>query len=196
MKKHNRKKHSRQGKSSRFSARASLIAMGQLVRQLKRFDIIKQQVSISQKVVKHSPVEKLLDIFISILAGAKGLCEVNKRVRPDKMLQLAFGRTQCAEQSTLSQTLNAVTQENIAQMSQSLQTLYRQHGHGFRHDSDKRPQILDADLSDMPCGKKAELASKGYFAKEKNKRGRQMGRVMATRYREVVTISFTMEKPN
>ena len=39
----------------------------------------------------------------------------------------------------------------------------------------------------MPCGKKAELASKGYFAKQKNKRGRQLGRVVATRYREVVT---------
>lgn len=158
MKKHNRKKHSRQGKSSPFSARASLIAIGQFVRQLKLFDIIKQQVSIPQKVVPPSPVEKLLDAFISILAGAKGLCEVNKRVRPDKMLQFAFGRIKCAEQSTIRQTLNAVTEENITQMSQSFQTIYRQHGHGFRHDYDKGPQILGVDFSGMPCGKKAELA--------------------------------------
>ena len=46
-------------------------------------------------------------------------------------------------------------------------------------------------------GKKSELASKwlsevqtflsGYFAKQKNKKGRQLGRVVASRYHEVVT---------
>jgi hypothetical protein len=38
----------------------------------------------------------------------------------------------------------------------------------------------------MPCGKKAAFASKGYFAKQRNRRGRQLGRVLATRYEEVV----------
>lgn len=103
------------------------------------------------------------------------------------MLQLAFGRTSCAEQSTISQTLSAVTEENVAQMRESSQTIYQQHSRGFHHDYTQRLQILDADLSGMPCGKKTFLASKGYFAKAKNRRGRQMGRVVATRYREVVT---------
>ena len=65
-KKHNRKKSSRQGKSSRFKARASYLAVGQFVRPLKVLDIIKPKVKIPQKVVKHSPVEKLLDVFSSI----------------------------------------------------------------------------------------------------------------------------------
>jgi len=38
----------------------------------------------------------------------------------------------------------------------------------------------------MPCGKQAAFASKGYFAKQRNRRGRQLGRVLATRYGEVV----------
>jgi hypothetical protein len=39
----------------------------------------------------------------------------------------------------------------------------------------------------MPCGPKAAFASKGYFAKQRNRRGRQLGRVVASRYDEVVT---------
>jgi len=41
-------------------------------------------------------------------------------------------------------------------------------------------------MSGMPCGKKAAMATTGYFAKQRNRRGRQLGRVMATRYREIV----------
>jgi hypothetical protein len=41
-------------------------------------------------------------------------------------------------------------------------------------------------MSGMPCGKKAAMATAGYFAKQRNRRGRQLGRVMATRYREIV----------
>ena len=38
----------------------------------------------------------------------------------------------------------------------------------------------------MPCGKKAAFATKGYFAKQRNRRGRQLGRVLATRYGAIV----------
>ena len=47
-------------------------------------------------------------------------------------------------------------------------------------------QILDVDMSGLPCGPKAAFASKGYFAKQRNRRGRQLGRVLASRYEEVV----------
>ena len=55
MKKHNRKKEKRQGKSKRFSVRASYIAIGHLVRQWKVLDTIEQKVKIAQKTVKHTP---------------------------------------------------------------------------------------------------------------------------------------------
>ena len=50
-----------------------------------------------------------------------------------------------------------------------------------------RPQLLDVDLTGLPCGPRAALATKGYFAKQRNRRGRQLGRVLATRYGEVVS---------
>jgi hypothetical protein len=41
-------------------------------------------------------------------------------------------------------------------------------------------------LTGQPCGRKAAFASKGYFAHQRNRRGRQLGRVWASWYDEVV----------
>jgi hypothetical protein len=38
----------------------------------------------------------------------------------------------------------------------------------------------------MPCGKKAAFASKGYFPHQRYRRGRQLGRVLASNYHEIV----------
>ena len=40
------------------------------------------RVQIAQKTVKHTPIEKLYDAFISLLAGAHGLGEINSRPAP------------------------------------------------------------------------------------------------------------------
>jgi hypothetical protein len=72
-------------------------------------------------------------------------------------------------------------------MMAALTAIYRQHSQGYRHHYQDRKQLLDVDLSGMPCGPKAALATKGYFAKARNRRGRQLGRVVASRYGEVVT---------
>jgi hypothetical protein len=47
-------------------------------------------------------------------------------------------------------------------------------------------QILDVDMSGLPCGPKAAFATRGYFAKQRNRRGRQLGRVLASHYGEIV----------
>jgi hypothetical protein len=43
-----------------------------------------------------------------------------------------------------------------------------------------------ADMSGLPCGKKAAFATRGYFARQRNRQGRQLGRVLASYYDEVV----------
>ena len=55
--------------------------------ELTLFKPIEQRVSIQQKTVRHSPIEKLYDALIGLLCGAQGMVETNKRVRPDKGLQ-------------------------------------------------------------------------------------------------------------
>ena len=170
----------------RFSPRSGLAALGLRLRSLDVFGPIRQTVTIAQKTVKHTPAQKLYDAFIALLAGAHGLVEINTRLRSDPALQAAFGRAACAEQSVVQQTLDACTPENVAQLEQAVDAIYRRHSRGYRHDYTAAWQVLDADMSGLPCGPKAACATKGYFAKQRNRRGRQLGRVVASRYDEVV----------
>lgn len=169
-----------------FSPAASLAALAVHLRQIDLFGPIRDTVKIAQKTVKYTPLDKLSDAFISILAGAHGLVEINTRLRSDPALQAAFGRSACADQSVVQDTLNACTAEQVTQLDQALTTIYRQHSQGYAHDYKAAWQILDADLTGMPCGKKAAFASKGYFPQQRYRRGRQLGRVLASRYHEIV----------
>jgi hypothetical protein len=169
-----------------FTGSASLAAVGIKLAELKLFEPIEQTVQIAQKTIKDRPSDKLYDAFISILAGAQGLVEINTRLRADVGLQRAFGRRRCAEQSVVQDTLNACTAENVKQMEQAIDSIYRQQSQGYRHDYQASFQVLDVDMSGLPCGPKAAFATKGYFAKQRNRRGRQVGRVLASRYGEIV----------
>jgi hypothetical protein len=169
-----------------FSATAPLVALGAKLQALDLFGPIREQVHIAQKTVKYTPSEKLYDAFIALLAGAQGVVEINTRLRSDAALQAAVGRTACAEQSVVQDTLDAGTPDNVRQMQAALDTIYRRFGRGYAHDYDAAWQVLDVDLSGVPCGRKAALATKGYFAHSRRRRGRQLGRVLATRYGEVV----------
>ena len=169
-----------------FSPRASLAMTGMCIQQMGIWETIGQHVTIKQKVITHTPLEKLQDAFINIMAGGHGLVEVNHRVRPDRGLSQAFGRSCSAEQSTVSDTLNNCNERNVDQMRAALQTIYRQYGQGYAHHYGKGWQLLDVDMSGLPAGRQGEGVEKGYFAKQKNKRGRQLGRVVATLYDEIV----------
>ena len=108
----------------RFSAQASLAAVGIRLRQGNFFGPIKERVQIEQKVIKHTPVQKLYDGFIAILAGAHGLVEINKLLRADSALPAAFGRAACAEQSVVQDTLDACTTTNVAQLEQAMDEIW------------------------------------------------------------------------
>ena len=91
--------------TERLTPCASLAALGQLLQQRDLFGPVRDQVKIEQKTVKHAPTDKLYDAWISLLAGAHGLVEINTRLRADGALQRAFGRKRCAEQSMVQDTL-------------------------------------------------------------------------------------------
>ena len=84
-----------------FTPAASLAAVGVILEQRKVFEPIRAQVHIEQKTVKHTPLDKLYDSFITLLAGAHGLGEINTLLRADprfatclwtKALRGAIGR--------------------------------------------------------------------------------------------------------
>jgi Transposase DDE domain group 1 len=169
-----------------FSAHASLATLGLWMKEHQIWQQIEQQVTIKQKTIRYTPHEKLKDAFINILAGGHGIVEVNQRVRTDKALQFAFGRKACAEQSVVSETLNACTEMNARQMEEVARTIYQEFGQGYRHDYEQAALLLDVDFTGLLAGRQAEGASKGYFSGTKNGRGRQLGRVMASQYEEIV----------
>ncbi|MFZ1427517.1 MAG: transposase [Geminicoccaceae bacterium] len=170
-----------------YSPRASLAIVGMNIQQMGIWDMIGHQVKIQQKTVTHTPLQKLQDAFINIMAGGQRIVEVNQRVKPDATLSAAFGREGCADQSGISTTLNTCQAENVEQMRQAMQAIYRRYGAGYQHDYGRSCQLLDIDMSGMPAGRQGDGSETGYFAKQKNKRGRQLGRVYATLYDEIIS---------
>lgn len=170
----------------KFSARASLVMTGLRIGQMNVWPTIQENVHIKQKVLSHTPLDKMKDAFINILAGGHGLVEVNTRVRVDAALSQAFGRDKCADQSTISDTFNACTVDNVVEMRTANRVIYQRYGRGYAHRYDQGWQLLDVDMSGLPAGRQGEGVEKGYFAQQKNKRGRQLGRVVATLYDEIV----------
>jgi len=179
------KMHSTKTRPTHYSPRAVLAAIGLKIRAAGILKPI-EQVRIEQKRVKYSPLEKLTDALITILSGAKGMSEVNTRLRSDEALQKAFGRDGCAEQSVVQQTLDACTPTNVAQMMRALDLIFGQQSLACRHDFRARMLLLDIDLTGLPCGKTCEDAAKGYQAEAGIRWGRQLGRVVAAQYEEVV----------
>lgn len=169
-----------------YSAHASLAMVGTWMKEHNLWQKLEQRVVIQQKTIRHTPHEKLKDAFINILAGGQGIVEINQRIRTDKALQLAFGRNACAEQSVVSETLNACTEKNAEQIEEVVRNIYQEFGQGYRHDYEKTDLLLDVDLTGLLAGRQAEGASKGYFSGTKNGRGRQLGRIVASRYDEIV----------
>ena len=169
----------------RSSPHARLAALGLKLQQLDFFAPVRQQVQLAQKTVHFRPDEKLYDGWVALLAGAHGLVEINTLLRADLGLQAAFGRTAGAEQSVVPDTLNACTEAPVLQMQAALDDIYRQHA-ACRHDYTQSLQIRDSDFSGAPCGPKAAFATPGYFARPRPRVGRQIGRVVASQYDEIV----------
>src|SRR5260370_38293055 len=102
-----------------FTGSASLAAVCIKLAELKLFEPIAQQVQIAQKTIKDRPSDKLYDAFISILAVAHGLGEINTRLLADVGLQRASGRSPCAEQPVDRATSKPSTAQHVKQSEQA-----------------------------------------------------------------------------
>jgi hypothetical protein len=170
----------------RSTAHASRAARGVHLHSLDLFGPLREHVHIAQKTVRYTPADKLYDACSAVLAGAHGRVEINGRRRPDPALQAAFGRIAGAEQSVVPDTRDSCTAETGTQIEAAIEAIDRRHSPGDHHADPRQWQVLDVDMRGLPCGKKAALATPGYCAKQRNRRGRQGGRVLATHYHAVV----------
>src|SRR5919202_3970028 len=99
------------------TSRASLCALGEYLKRQCFFAPLQEQVQIPQKTVRYRPIEKVLDGLLVMLCGAKTIAQSNGTIRLDPAVQRAFGRTGCAEQSTIERTLRASTAETVDQIT-------------------------------------------------------------------------------
>jgi hypothetical protein len=58
-----------------------------------------------------------------------------------------FGRMGCAGQSVVQETPDACSGENVAQMHQAMESIFRQQSQTYRHDYQLNWQILDTDMT-------------------------------------------------
>jgi hypothetical protein len=136
------------------------------------------------KQLVHSPTEKLQDVLVSILAGLHAIMRINTHLRPDQTLATAWNRVQFAEQSTLASTLDALGSEQITQLRQGSQALFRQHAQTFRHDFRKGWLMVDIDPTGLLAARQAEGSRKGYISAGVNRYGRQLARLSVPTYHE------------
>jgi hypothetical protein len=163
-----------------------LVALGFFVRQHDLWAPIRARVCFGMPTHCREPLAALYDMWISILAGCEVVSQVNTTTRTDPLLARAWGREQFHEQSTIARVLDVCTSHQVDQMRWASEALFHWLGQAHRHDQRRGPLRVDIDLTGLPASKRAEGSTKGYFSGRRNAYGRQLVRVGATDYREVI----------
>jgi hypothetical protein len=150
------------------------------------FKPLEAHVNIQQKVLKYTPVQKLEMFLVAVLAGAKAVSHTATTVRLDPALISAFGLPGCAEQSSIAETLNAATEQDVADVQAALDELFGSYSHSRHHEFTRDLLVLDVDLSPLPASKHAEGSERGYMGRNRSKTGRKLVRVRVADTQEIV----------
>jgi hypothetical protein len=68
-----------------------------------------------------------------------------------------------------------------------VESIGRRHSRLPQHPYDQQMLVVEVDLTGLRASKKAELSTKGYFSGERNATGRQLVRVSAPSYEEIIS---------
>jgi len=88
---------------------APLVAIGFFMREFDLLAPIYSRLVFEQATHTQYPVEALLDLWVSILAGCRSVWQINTKIRPDLSLAQAWGRSRFADQSTIARVLDVVS---------------------------------------------------------------------------------------
>jgi len=166
--------------------RASLCALGEYVRRHGFFAPVREQVQIPQKSVRYCPIEKVLDGLLGLLWGAKTMSQSNGTIRLDPAVQRAFGRTGCAEPSTIARPLQARTAATVDQLTRVSWYDLKRYGHTPHHRFAARLLWSDVEVTPLPIGAQAEGSERTWMGRNRSQTGRQTLRWTARDYREIL----------
>ena len=125
------------------------------------------EVALPIKTLDHSPVEKLIEAVVLILAGGRATSQADLLLRPNRWLARGWGQDQFAQQATLADTLDACDQSSIASLRTAFEMILQTHSAALSHDYRCGDLWLDGDLTGLPASRRAEGSTKGYFAGKK-----------------------------
>jgi hypothetical protein len=120
----------------------------------------------TSRVREFDQTDKLIQVFLSFLAGCETLSEVNPRLKAEGALARLWGWPRFADQSNLSRSLDGLTLKQIDQLRQAVTAIWRTHSQTSRHNWHGY-LWLDFDLSGLPCSARAQESQKGFFSDKK-----------------------------
>ena len=143
-----------------------LVALGFYVRDQDLLAPLISRLEFGPATHTQYPTEALLEVWVSILAGCRSISQINTHLRPDLTLAQAWGRSCFAEQSTVARVLDGCQDEQVGQLREGVQVLYRWLGQGPHHDW-PRELVVDIDLTGLLAGRQAQGSCPGYFSGKK-----------------------------
>jgi hypothetical protein len=146
---------------------APLVALGFFVREYDLLSPITSRLVFTQATHTEYPTETLVEVWVSMLAGCRSIWQINTKIRPDLVLAQAWGREQFADQSTVARVLDVCQPEQVAQLRQGVESVYRWMGQAPHHQWVEDELLIDIDLTGLPAGRKAEGSTQGYFSGKK-----------------------------
>jgi hypothetical protein len=165
---------------------APLAALGFFVRQQDLAAPFRARLHFAQPVHTASPELALLDLFVSILAGCRSVGQINVKIRPDRVLARAWGRSCFYEQSTIARVLDGCPVSQVQQLRAGTEALYRWLGQAPHHAWAHQALIVDIDLTGLPAGPQAVGSTRGYFS---GKRGRAADNYVGSGLRNITKAS-------
>ena len=146
---------------------APLAVLGAYIREQDLLSPLMSRLRFVKQMHTERPVEALVDVWVSMLAGCRSVSQVNTKIRPDVLLAKAWGRERFCEQSTLARVLDACEAEQVQQLRAGVAAVYRWIGRAPQGNGERLPLMIDIDLTGLPAGRKAEGSTKGYFPEKK-----------------------------
>jgi hypothetical protein len=136
---------------------------------LRRAQILQPltEVMVPIKTLVHTVPDKLIESLVLILAGGRATSQIDLVLRPNVALAQAWGQAQFAEQSTVADMFDAMTDTTVGDLQTVFAQLWQTYSATRRHDFRRGDLILDGDLTGLPASKQAEGSQKGYFAGKK-----------------------------
>ncbi len=145
---------------------APLVALGFACREQDSLAPIFNRLIFPTGMHIEHPIQALMSVWISILSGCRSISQINTVIRPDLTLALAWGQDCFVEQSSVSRILDQIQVEQVGQLRQGVEQVYKWIGQSWGHNW-AEPLLIDIDLTGLPSSSNAEGSTRGYFSEKK-----------------------------